>query len=74
MAMGKAANQSFSPGVHSRKLTADKARAITDSWVRFVCRSLPAVDVVEKTGYVFVEGGDAPKAMQDEVATERIQT
>jgi hypothetical protein len=67
MAMGKAANQSFSPGVHSGKLNDEKVRTITDSWVRFICRSLPGVDVVEKSAYVFADGGDAaPKA--DEVA------
>ncbi len=67
MAMGKAANQSSQPGVHTGKLTAEKAQTITESWVRYVSRTLPGVDVVRKANFVFVEGGDV-SLVQPEVA------
>ncbi len=72
MAMGKAANVIFQPGVHTGKLTEDKVKTITDAWVRYVCRSLPGIDVAGQCRYIFTDGGDqAPKA--DEASTERLQ-
>lgn len=73
MAMGKAANQIFQPGVHSGKLTAEKVQTITESWVRYVSRSLPGVDVVQKANFVFVEGGGASSVKPEEAANEHSQ-
>jgi hypothetical protein len=60
LTMGKTQNASFVPGVHTGKFTEEKCAIVKDAWVRWVIRSLPAVDVLSKVDYVLVDKGDGP--------------
>ncbi len=64
--MGKDCNQWFNPGIHTGKLTEDKIVATRDAWVRYLARSLPGCDIVDKTKYTFVAGpGDAAPGVEE---------
>ncbi len=69
MAMGKLAAGSFSPEVHTGKLTEDKIAIIRDSWVRYLERKFPGKGIAALVSYSFkvVEGEESSTKLSDEV-------
>jgi hypothetical protein len=67
LAMGKAPNVHFNPGVTTGKLSTVKVEAARDAWVRHMVRSLPGVDIIGKTGYTFTANPDEPQEKEEEV-------
>ena len=69
MALGKAATGVFAPGIHTGKMTEEKAIALRDSWVRYLARTFPDKDLLTVAGYSFAvqAGEDGQVAMEEEV-------
>ena len=65
LALGKTPNEVFNPGVHTGKLAEEKILTTRDAWVKFLSRTFPGVDVVDKTGYKFSAADSAATKPDD---------
>jgi hypothetical protein len=66
LAMGKAPNAHFQPGVATGKMTEEKVLATRNAWARYLLRSFPGIDILGKCGYVLDDDQD-PDEKDNEV-------